>query len=110
MQSILLCLFLAIFGLSSSFIFYSAFAGSENVQMWELKSPTLEKNSTNDILHIELKSSPSQDINNFPVEIAFLNGTLPEHNEKTLSPVESNNTGDTLGSWGSINTGKNSSD
>jgi hypothetical protein len=84
----------------STFIFYSAFAGSENVEMWELKSPILEKNSTDNILNIELKSSPSHDINNFPIEIAFLNGTQPEHTTKTISPMESNNTGDTFASSG----------
>jgi hypothetical protein len=65
--------------------------------MWELKSPVLQKNSTDDIPDIQLKSSPSHDVNNFPIEIAFMNGTLPEHTTETISPMESNNTGDTLG-------------
>lgn len=100
MQSIFLCLVLSIFAVWSTFAFLSAFAGSEEVEMWELKSPVLQKNSTDDILNIQLKSSPSHDVNNFPIEIAFLNGTLPEHTTETISPMESNNTGDTLGSWG----------
>jgi hypothetical protein len=71
MQSIFLCLVLSIFAVWSTFAFLSAFAGSEEVEMWELKSPVLQKNSTDDILNIQLKSSPSHDVNNFPIEIAF---------------------------------------
>ena len=59
-----------------------------------------KKNSIDDILNIELKSSLSHDVNSFSIEIAFLNGTLPAHTIETISPMESNKTGDTLGSSG----------
>ena len=49
---------------------------------------------------IQLKSSPSNDVHNFPIAIVFLNASLPELTPETGPFLESNKTGDILTSPG----------
>jgi len=67
---------------------------------WQLSSVLLEKESDKGTYLIQLKSSLTNDVHNFPIEIVFLNSTVPVHTSETVPTLESNNTGDTLTSTG----------
>jgi hypothetical protein len=47
-----------------------------------------------------LKSSLTHDRYNFPLEVVFLNSTIPTHTPQSVPTLESNNTGDTFSSTG----------
>ena len=101
MRSLILYFISVMLAISICINFSPSFAQSENkVKMWELESPLLATNTTNNVLNIELKSSPSHDITNFPIEIAFLNGSLPKHTAESIAPMESNKSGDIPSYWG----------
>lgn len=75
-------------------------ATSEQDKLWELDSPVLEKNSTKGEFVVQLKSSLANSLENFPIEVVFLNGTLPQHTIGSLPTSESNNTGDRMETTG----------
>jgi len=73
---------------------------NKNVENWKLDSLLFEKTSNNGDLLVQLKSSLTHDRYNFPLEIVFLNSTLPTHTPQSVPNLESNNTGDTFSSTG----------
>jgi|RhiMetdeSRZDD1v2_1073273.scaffolds.fasta_scaffold90945_4 hypothetical protein len=93
-------MFLLICSIVPIFIGNQVFSQNEKLENWKLDSLVSEKTSEKGNLLIQLKSSLTSDPSNFPLEIVFLNSTLPKQTPQTIPNVESNNTGDTLSSAG----------
>jgi hypothetical protein len=93
-------MFLLICGIVPIFIGNQVFSQNEKLENWKLDSLLSEKTSEKGNLLIQLKSSLTSDPSNFPLEIVFLNSTLPKQTPQTVPNVESNNTGDTFSSTG----------
>ncbi len=93
-------MFLLICGIVPIFIGNQVFSQNEKLENWKLDSLVSEKTSEKGNLLIQLKSSLTSDPSNFPLEIVFLNSTLPKQTPQTVPNVESNNTGDTFSSTG----------
>ena len=102
MQINTLVIFLLISSLAPVFIGIQVFAQPENknVEDWKLDSLLFEKTSENGNLLVQLKSSLTHDRYNFPLEVVFLNSTIPTHTPQSVPSLESNNTGDTFTSTG----------
>ena len=95
-----LVMFLLICNLAPVFIGKEIFSQPGITENWQLSSVLLEKESDKGNYLIQLKSSYSHDVHNFPIEIVFLNSTIPTHTAPTVPYLESNNTGDTLTTTG----------
>jgi hypothetical protein len=95
-----LVMFLLICNLAPVFIGKEIFSQPTLTENWQLSSVLLEKESDKGNYLIQLKSSLSNDVHNFPIEIVFLNSTLPTHTTPPLSSLESNNTLDVETSTG----------
>ena len=93
-------MFLLICSIVPIFIGNQVFSQPENLENWKLDSLLSEKTSEKGNLLIQLKSSLTHDLSNFPLEIVFLNSTLPKQTPQTVPNLESNNTGDTFSSTG----------
>jgi len=93
-------MFLLICGIVPIFIGNQVFSQNEKLENWKLDSLLSEKTSEKGNLLIQLKSSLTHDLSNFPLEIVFLNSTLPKQTPQTVPNLESNNTGDTFSSTG----------
>jgi len=93
-------MFLLICSIVPIFIGNQVFSQNEKLENWKLDSLVSEKTSEKGNLLIQLKSSLTSDPSNFPLEIVFLNSTLPKQTPQTVPNVESNNTGDTFSSTG----------
>ena len=93
-------MFLLICGIVPIFIGNQVFSQPQNLDNWKLGSLLSEKTSEKGNLLIQLKSSLTHDRYNFPLEIVFLNSTLPKQTPQTVPNLESNNTGDTFSSTG----------
>ena len=93
-------MFLLICGIVPIFIGNQVFSQPPNLDNWKLGSLLSEKTSEKGNLLIQLKSSLTNDRYNFPLEIVFLNSTLPKQTPQTVPNLESNNTGDTFSSTG----------
>ena len=89
-------MFLLICNLAPVFIGKEIFSQPGITENWQLSSVLLEKESDKGNYLIQLKSSLSNDVNNFPIEIVFLNSTLPTHTSSSVPNFEANNTGDVL--------------
>jgi hypothetical protein len=102
MQINTLVIFLLISSLAPVFIGIQVFSQPENknVEDWKLDSLLFEKTSDNGNLLVQLKSSLTHDRYNFPLEVVFLNSTIPTHTPQSVPTLESNNTGDTFSSTG----------
>jgi hypothetical protein len=93
-------MFLLICSIVPIFIGNQVFSQNEKLENWKLDSLVSEKTSEKGNLLIQLKSSLTYDPSNFPLEIVFLNSTLPKQTPQTVPNLESNNTGDTFSSTG----------
>ena len=93
-------IFLLIFSIVPVFISNQVFSQNEKLENWKLDSLVSEKTSEKGNLLIQLKSSLTSDPSNFPLEIVFLNSTLPKQTPQTVPNLESNNSGDTFSSAG----------
>ena len=93
-------MFLLIFSIVPIFIGNQVFSQNEKLENWKLDSLVSEKTSEKGNLLIQLKSSLTSDPTNFPLEIVFLNSTLPKQTPQTVPNLESNNSGDTVSSTG----------
>ena len=93
-------IFLLIFSIVPVFISNQVFSQNEKLENWKLDSLVSEKTSEKGNLLIQLKSSLTSDPSNFPLEIVFLNSTLPKQTPQTVPNLESNNSGDTFSSTG----------
>ena len=93
-------MFLLIFSIVPIFIGNQVFSQNEKLENWKLDSLVSEKTSEKGNLLIQLKSSLTSDPSNFPLEIVFLNSTLPKQTPQTVPNLESNNSGETLSSTG----------
>lgn len=91
-----LVMFLLICNLAPVFIGKEIFSQPGITENWQLSSVLLEKESDKGNYLIQLKSSYSHDVHNFPIEIVFLNSTIPTHTAPTVPYLESNNTGDVI--------------
>lgn len=91
-----LVMFLLIGNLAPVFIGKEIFSQPWITENWQLSSVLLEKESDKGNYLIQLKSSYSHDVHNFPIEIVFLNSTLPTHTAPSVPYLESNNTGDVI--------------
>lgn len=91
-----LVMFLLICNLAPVFIGKEIFSQPGITENWQLSSVLLEKESDKGNYLIQLKSSISNDVHNFPIEIVFLNSTIPTHTAPTVPYLESNNTGDVI--------------
>jgi len=103
MQINTLVIFLLITIITPVFIGNQVFSQQEdnkNLENWKLDSLLFEKTSKNGDLLVQVKSSLTHDRYNFPLEIVFLNSTLPTHTAQSVPNLESNNTGDTFSSTG----------
>jgi hypothetical protein len=103
MQINTLVIFLLISIITPVFIGTQVFSQQEDnkiLENWKLDSLLLEKTSKNGDLLVQVKSSLTHDRYNFPLEIVFLNSTLPTHTAQSVPNLESNNTGDTFSSTG----------
>jgi hypothetical protein len=102
MQINTLVIFLLISSVAPVFIGIQVFSQPENkkVENWKLDSLLFEKTSENGNLLVQLKSSLTHDRYNFPLEVVFLNSTIPTHTPQSVPSLESNNTGDTFSSTG----------
>jgi hypothetical protein len=103
MQINTLVIFLLISIITPVFIGTQVFSQQEdnkNLENWKLDSLLSEKTSKNGDLLVQVKSSLTHDRYNFPLEIVFLNSTLPTHTAQSVPNLESNNTGDTFSSTG----------
>ena len=100
MQTNTLIIFLLIKNLAPLFIVQTIFSQPAVYEEWQLSSVLLEKESDKGNYLVQLKSSYSNDIHNFPIEVVFLNSTLPTHNAPSVPTLESNNTGDIITSGG----------
>jgi hypothetical protein len=93
-------IFLLIFSIVPVFISNQVFSQNEKLENWKLDSLVSEKTSEKGNLLIQLKSSLTSDPSNFPLEIVFLNSTLPKQTPQTVPNLESNNSGDSFSSAG----------
>ncbi len=93
-------IFLLICSLVPVFIGNQVFSQNEKLENWKLDSLVSEKTSEKGNLLIQLKSSLTSDPTNFPLEIVFLNSTLPKQTPQTVPNLEANNSGETLSSTG----------
>ena len=93
-------MFLLICSIVPVFIGNQVFSQNEKLENWKLDSLVSEKTSEKGNLLIQLKSSLTSDPSNFPLEIVFLNSTLPKQTPQTVPNLESNNSGETLSSTG----------
>ena len=93
-------IFLLIFSIVPVFISNQVFSQNERLENWKLDSLVSEKTSEKGNLLIQLKSSLTSDPSNFPLEIVFLNSTLPKQTPQTVPNLESNNSGDSFSSAG----------
>ncbi len=93
-------MFLLIFSIVPIFIGNQVFSQNEKLENWKLDSLVSEKTSEKGNLLIQLKSSLTSDPSNFPLEIVFLNSTLPKQTPQTVPNLESNDSGETLSSTG----------
>ena len=93
-------MFLLICGIVPIFIGNQVFSQNEKLENWKLDSLVSEKTSEKGNLLIQLKSSLTSDPSNFPLEIVFLNSTLPKQTPQTVPNLESNDSGETLSSTG----------
>jgi hypothetical protein len=93
-------IFLLICSIVPVFINNQVFSQNEKLENWKLDSLVSEKTSEKGNLLIQLKSSLTSDPSNFPLEIVFLNSTLPKQTPQTVPNLESNNSGETLSSTG----------
>jgi hypothetical protein len=93
-------MFLLICSIVPIFIGNQVFSQNEKLENWKLDSLVSEKTSEKGNLLIQLKSSLTSDPSNFPLEIVFLNSTLPKQTPQTVPNLESNNSGETLSSTG----------
>ena len=103
MQINILVIFLLISIIAPVFIGTQVFSQQEDnkkLENWKLDSLLFEKTSKNGDLLVQVKSSLTHDRYNFPLEIVFLNSTLPTHTAQSVPNLESNNTGDTFSSTG----------
>ena len=100
MQINTLVIFLLICSMAPLFIGKQVFSQQETLENWKLDSLLSEKKSEKGNLLIQLKSSLTSDPYNFPLEIVFLNSTLPKQTSQTVPNLESNNSGDTFSSAG----------
>lgn len=100
MQISTLVMLLLIINLAPVFIGKEISSQPAVTENWQLGSVLLEKESDKGNYLVQLKSSYSHDIHNFPLEIVFLNSTLPTHNAPSVPSLESNNTGDIITSGG----------
>jgi hypothetical protein len=95
-----LVVLLSILSVFPTFIAVQVFSQPENVENWKLESLVSEKKSDKGDLLIQLKSSLTHDRYNFPLEVVFLNSTLPTHTPQSVPTLESNTSGDTFSSAG----------
>ena len=93
-------MFLLICGIVPIFIGNQVFSQNEKLENWKLDSLVSEETSEKGNLLIQLKSSLTSDPSNFPLEIVFLNSTLPKQTPQTVPNLESNDSGETLSSTG----------
>ena len=93
-------MFILIFSIVPIFIGNQVFSQNEKLENWKLDSLVSEKTSEKGNLLIQLKSSLTSDPSNFPLEIVFLNSTLPKQTPQTVPNLESNDSGETLSSTG----------
>ena len=93
-------MFLLICSIVPIFIGNQVFSQNEKLENWKLDSLVSEKTSEKGNLLIQLKSSLTSDPSNFPLEIVFLNSTLPKQTPQTVPNLEANNSGETLSSTG----------
>ena len=100
MQTKLSIILLLTINLAPLSIVQEIFAQPSVTENWHLSSVLSEKESDKGTYLVQLKSSLTNDIHNFPIEIVFLNSTVPVHTSQTVPSLESNNTGDTLTSTG----------
>ena len=105
MQINTLVIFLLICSIAPVFIGQQVFSQqekleNEKLENWKLDSLLSEKTLEKGNLLIQLKSSLTSDPYNFPIEIVFLNSTLPKQTPQTVPNLESNNSGDTFSSAG----------
>ncbi|MGZ5511485.1 MAG: hypothetical protein ACXWFC_13590 [Nitrososphaeraceae archaeon] len=100
MQINTLVIFLLICSIAPVFIGQQVFSQQEKLENWKLDSLLSEKKSEKGNLLIQLKSSLTSDPFNFPLEIVFLNSTLPKQTPQTVPTLESNNSGDSFSSAG----------
>ena len=105
MQINTLVIFLLICSIAPVFIGKQVFSQqekleNEKLENWKLDSLLSEKTLEKGNLLIQLKSSLTSDPYNFPIEIVFLNSTLPKQTPQTVPNLESNNSGDTFSSAG----------
>ena len=100
MQINTLVILISLCSVVSPFVGLEVFSQPENVENWKLDSLLSEKTSEKGDLLVQLKSSLTQDRYNFPLEIVFLNSTLPTHTSQSVPNLESNTSGDTFSSAG----------
>jgi len=95
-----LVIFLLVCNLAPVFMGKEIFSQPPAIENWQLSSVLLEKESDKGNYLIQLKSAYTHDVHNFPIEIVFLNSTLPTHTAPSVPTLESNNTGDIITSGG----------
>ena len=100
MQTKLSIILLLTINLAPLSIVQEIFAQPAVTENWQLSSVLSEKESDKGTYLVQLKSSLTHDIHNFPIEVVFLNSTVPVHTPQTVPYLESNNTGDTLTTTG----------
>jgi len=100
MQTKLSIILLLTINLAPLSIVQEIFAQPAVTENWQLSSVLSEKESDKGTYLVQLKSSLTNDIHNFPIEVVFLNSTVPVHTPQTVPSLESNNTGDTLTTTG----------
>lgn len=100
MQINTLVIFLLICSIAPVFIGKQVFSQQEKLEDWKLDSLLSENKSEKGNLLVQLKSSLTSDPFNFPIEIVFLNSTLPKQTPQSVPNLESNNSGDTFSSAG----------
>ena len=100
MQINSLVIILLISNAAPVFIGIQVFSQPENLENWKLDSLLSEKTSEKGNLLVQLKSSLTHDRYNFPLEIVFLNSTLPKHTPQSVPNLEANTSGDMFSSAG----------
>lgn len=100
MQISTLIIFLLISSVTPVFMGIKVFSQPENLENWKLDSLLAEKTSEKGNLLVQLKSSLTHDRYNFPLEIVFLNSTLPTHTPQSVPNLEANTSGDFFSSAG----------
>lgn len=100
MQINTLIIFLLISSVTPVFMGIKVFSQPENLENWKLDSLLSEKTSEKGNLLVQLKSSLTHDRYNFPLEIVFLNSTLPKHTPQSVPNLEANTSGDMFSSAG----------